>query len=208
MLGVGSGGTESEEPRTSAEERRTVRITNGMPKSDRDAIAVLLSVTGLGPLTLGRLVAIAGSPAAILDIAGRPTAVRQLVEASRASDGGARAMPESVAEGIVAAATRAPSILREVERLGIRVVALGDRDYPRRLLAIEMPPPALFVRGSLGPLASSHVVAVVGTRRPSPGGRRIASRIATALHRAGAVVVSGLAVGIDGAAHAAGWLIP
>src|SRR6185436_18349882 len=45
--------------------------------------------------------------------------------------------------------------------------------------------------------------AVVGTRRPSPGGRRIASRLATALARAGATVVSGLAVGIDGAAHAA-----
>jgi DNA processing protein len=47
------------------------------------------------------------------------------------------------------------------------------------------------------------VVAVVGTRRPSPTGRRTASRIATGLSRAGATVVSGLAVGIDGAAHAA-----
>lgn len=112
-------------------------------------------------------------------------------------------MPESVALGIVAATGRAPTILAEVERLGIRVVALGDADYPRRLLAIEMPPPALFVRGSLAALASRYVVAVVGTRRPSPAGRRIASRIATALHRAGAVVVSGLAVGIDGVAHAA-----
>jgi DNA processing protein len=46
-------------------------------------------------------------------------------------------------------------------------------------------------------------VAVVGTRRPSPAGRRIASRIAAALSRAGATVVSGLAIGVDGAAHAA-----
>jgi len=66
-----------------------------------------------------------------------------------------------------------------------------------------MPPPALFVRGSLQPLAAQHVVAVVGTRRPSPPGRRVASRIATGLARAGATVVSGLAIGIDGAAHAA-----
>lgn len=174
-----------------------------MSKPDRDAVAVLLSVTGLGPLTLGRLVEVAGSPAAILETAARAGAVAQLVEASRASDGSARAMPESVATGIVEAARRAPAILREVERLGIRVVALGDPDYPRRLLLIEMPPPALFVRGSLEPLAARHVVAVVGTRRPSSPGRRIASRIAHALNRAGAVVVSGLAVGIDGAAHAA-----
>jgi DNA processing protein len=82
-------------------------------------------------------------------------------------------------------------------------VAQGDPDFPRRLLAIDMSPLALFVRGSLASLEREHVVGVVGTRKPSPGGRRIASRIGTALARAGATVVSGLAVGIDGAAHAA-----
>lgn len=174
-----------------------------MPARDRDAIAVLLSVLGLGPLTLGRLVGVAGSPSAVLELARGADAVRRLLHASRSTDGGARAMPESVAEGIVSATARAEAILREVSQLGIRVVALGDADYPQRLLAIEFPPPALFLRGSLAPLARQHVVAVVGTRRPSPDGRRLASRIATALHRAGAVVVSGLAVGIDGAAHAA-----
>ena len=128
MLGVGNGGSESEALRTPAEGSRPAGAVSGMPRPDRDAIAVLLSVTGLGPLTLGRLVAIAGSPAAILEMASSPTAVRQLVDASRTRDGSARAMPESVAAGIVAAAGRAPAILREVERLGIRVVALGDVD--------------------------------------------------------------------------------
>lgn len=203
MLGVGSGGSESDAIDSVPGDPGPSRTASAMSKRDRDAIAVLLSVTGLGPLTLGRLVEIAGSPAGILAVAQRPAAISELVEASRTSDGSARAMPESVAEGIVKAAGRAPEILREAERLGIRVVVLGDRDYPRRLQSIEMPPPALFVRGSLEALACRHVVAVVGTRRPSPGGRRIASRIATALHRSGAVVVSGLAIGIDGAAHAA-----
>jgi DNA processing protein len=55
----------------------------------------------------------------------------------------------------------------------------------------------------LASLTVARVVAVVGTRRPSPAGRRISSRIAAALSRAGATVVSGLAIGIDGAAHAA-----
>ena len=61
----------------------------------------------------------------------------------------------------------------------------------------------LFVRGAPAALAAPHAVAVVGTRRPTEPGRRVAARIADALARTGAVVVSGLAVGIDGAAHAA-----
>ncbi|HET9852514.1 MAG TPA: DNA-processing protein DprA [Candidatus Limnocylindrales bacterium] len=174
-----------------------------MSRADRDAVAVLLSVHGLGPLTLGRLVERLGSPAAVLDVATQPRATVALVEASRATDGEARPMPANVAAGIILAAARRATILAEVEREGLRVVAQGDSDYPTRLLAIDMPPPALFVRGSLAALASDHVVGVVGTRRPSPAGRRIASRIATALARAEATVVSGLAIGIDGAAHAA-----
>jgi DNA processing protein len=175
-----------------------------MARANRDAIAVLLSVSGLGPLTLGRLVDRLGSPAAIIEAARLPqTGTTLLVEASRSPEGEWHRMPIAVADAIVRAALRRDAILAEVERHGLRVVAYGDPDYPARLRAIEMPPPALFVRGTLAPLAQQHVVAVVGTRRPSPTGRRIASRIATALARAEAVVVSGLAIGIDGAAHAA-----
>lgn len=172
-------------------------------RADRDAIAVLLSVHGLGPLTLGRLVASLGSPAAILETSVGLRGAGRLVDASRAVDGEARPMPMSVAEAVVAAAANRANILGEIEREGLHVVAQGDAEYPARLLAIELPPPALFVRGTLRPLAADHVVGVVGTRRPSPAGRRIASRIGTALARAGATIVSGLAVGIDGAAHAA-----
>jgi DNA processing protein len=112
-------------------------------------------------------------------------------------------MPRPVAAAIVAAAGNRSKLLEEVSRSGLRVVARGDDEYPARLLQIDIPPPALFVRGSLRSLLAPNVVAVVGTRRPSPLGRRIASRIASALARAGATVVSGLAMGIDGAAHAA-----
>lgn len=174
-----------------------------MPAADRDALAVLLSVQGLGPLTLARLVGRLGTPSAILALAAKPNAAGRLVEASRSDAGAWHAMHSSVATALVQAASDAPSILGEVLRMGIRVVTPTDPSYPRRLLAIELPPPALFVRGSLESLASQHVIAVVGTRRPSPPGRRVASRIAAALARAGATVVSGLAVGIDGAAHAA-----
>jgi DNA processing protein len=174
-----------------------------MPAADRDALAVLLSVQGLGPLTLARLVGRLGPPSEILALAASSNAAAQLIEASRSDAGSWHAMPANVAAALVEAAADAPSILGEVRRMGIRVITPTDPDYPRRLLAIELPPPALFVRGSLDSLANQHVVAVVGTRRPSPAGRRIASRIAAALSRAGATVVSGLAIGIDGAAHAA-----
>jgi DNA processing protein len=170
---------------------------------DRDALAVLLSVHGMGPLTLARLVQRLGSPAAILEAAAERGAVEVLVRSSAELERSGRSMPRAVAEGVVDAAARRDEILADVARSKLRVVALGDQDYPRRLVAIEIPPPALFVRGSLESLGAEHVVAVVGTRKPSPAGRRIASRIASALARAGATVVSGLAIGIDGAAHAA-----
>jgi len=170
---------------------------------DREAIAVLLSVHGLGPLTIGRLVDRVGSPAAVLDLAGGPGGVAALVEGSTAADGAWRAMPPAVAKAIAAAAADRTRLLDQIARSGLRVVARGDADFPRRLIEIDLAPPALFVRGSLDALAGERVVAVVGTRRPSPAGRQIASRVATALSRAGATVVSGLAIGIDGAAHAA-----
>jgi DNA processing protein len=194
MLGVGVGGG--------------IGIGGGagssvMPEADREALTVLLSVIGVGPLTLGRLVERLGSPADILDAAARAGGEAVLVEASRDPESTNRAMPFVVAQAIVDATSRRTTILAEVRRERLHVVAPGDREYPSRLLRIELPPPGLFVRGTLDALEAAHVVAVVGTRRPSPAGRRIASRIAAGLARAGATVVSGLAVGIDGAAHAA-----
>lgn len=191
MLGVGPDGSGS------------ATRAAGMTRADRDALAVLLAVDGLGPLTLGRLVEVAGSTSAVLDLARRANGVDLLVDASRSASDAGRAMATTVAGRIVDALASEESTLRDIERLRLRLVAPGDGEYPRRLLAIDVPPPGLFVRGTLGPLAAPHAVAVVGTRHPSAAGRRVAARISAALVRAGAVVVSGLAVGIDGAAHAA-----
>jgi DNA processing protein len=82
-------------------------------------------------------------------------------------------------------------------------VTLDDPRYPARLRAIDLPPPVLFVRGELGALEPLDAVAIVGTRRPTDDGRRTAARIATAIAGLGATIVSGLALGIDGAAHTA-----
>jgi DNA processing protein len=90
-----------------------------------------------------------------------------------------------------------------VRSLGLAVVTLDDPTYPERLRRVDMPPPLLFVRGAVEALNGLRSVAVVGTRWPSDKGRLIAGWIGSGLARAGAVVVSGLAVGVDGAAHAA-----
>jgi DNA processing protein len=94
-------------------------------------------------------------------------------------------------------------VLRRLELAGVTLVTLEDADYPVRLRAIDLPPHVLFLEGDRRALSVQRAVAVVGTRRPSDAGRLVAGRIAAALAAAGASVISGLAVGIDGAAHAA-----
>jgi len=171
--------------------------------TDRDALTVLVSVSGLGPLTLARLLDFFGGPSEILAAASAPHGAATLIAGSRDPIGAWPAMGRDVASAVVESLGRRDEIIGRVRSLGLHLVALNDPEFPARLRAIEIPPPALFVRGDIAALSAEHAVAVVGTRRPSDAGRRSATRIAAALARAGAVVVSGLAVGIDGAAHAA-----
>ena len=117
--------------------------------------------------------------------------------------GSRRGLGAELADRIREQAAVAEKTLSVVRALGLAVVTLDDPEYPERLRRVEMPPPLLYVRGALAALAAPSAVAVVGTRWPSDKGRMIAGWIGSAVSRAGAVVVSGLAVGIDGAAHAA-----
>jgi DNA processing protein len=86
----------------------------------------------------------------------------------------------------------------EMDRADCRVVLHGEPGYPAALEDLGDPPDVLFVRGTLRPLPA---VAVVGTRRCTSYGRRLASAFGREVARAGWVLVSGLARGIDGAAH-------
>jgi DNA processing protein len=86
------------------------------------------------------------------------------------------------------------------ERSGVRVLEPGDARWPASLLDDPEPPMALFSRGDPGALARPRV-AIVGTRRCTAVGRSIAVELGRDLARAGVCVVSGLALGIDGAAH-------
>lgn len=85
--------------------------------------------------------------------------------------------------------------------LGIGVVSLGAAGYPARLADDPDPPVILFQRGDPGRVASRRV-AIVGTRRATAYGREVAYELARGLTAAGVSVVSGLALGVDGAAHA------
>ena len=83
----------------------------------------------------------------------------------------------------------------------IRLLVKGERDYPERLATIPNPPYALYVRGSLKNAESEYSTAVVGTRNMSEYGMRMAYKIAYELAAAGAAVISGMALGVDGMAH-------
>ncbi|HEY8531022.1 MAG TPA: DNA-processing protein DprA [Limnochorda sp.] len=96
----------------------------------------------------------------------------------------------------------AGSVLQRLEQAGIRVVLPSMAGYPRALAAIEAPPPLLFIRGEWRPM-DEGAVSIVGTRRPTPYGEGVAAELAAALAREGVTVVSGLARGIDAAAHRA-----
>ena len=173
------------------------------PLADREALAVIVSADGVGPIILERLLAACGNPNAILALARRRDGAAAVRAASRDPEGQGLAMSESAAEALAVAARRVEVVLKDLRAAGVVPLAMNDPGFPERLRRIELPPRVLFVRGEIEALSAEAAVAVVGTRRPTDSGRRTASRIGAALARAGALVVSGLAVGIDGAAHAA-----
>lgn len=189
--------------------------------TERDAWVSLLSVSGLGPVTFAALLEAFGSATGILVAAAEEGGAARLreaiaerdleVEQGIADTGEQTARPASrrgalgadLAGRICRCAGEPPVVAERASSLGLAVVTLDDPCYPERLRRIEMPPPLLFVRGAVDALCGRRSIAVVGTRLPTDKGRLIATWISSALARAGAVVVSGLAVGIDGVAHAA-----
>jgi DNA processing protein len=103
-------------------------------------------------------------------------------------------------KGCQAAAQQLTCELERLDRYGARVLIPADPEFPDSLKSLPDPPAVLYVRGHLKP-QDLLAVAVVGTRRPSAYGRAAAERLARELAEAGITVVSGLASGIDTAAH-------
>ncbi len=171
----------------------------GRPLTEREAWIVLAAVEGLGPVTFGALLRAFGSARRAVEVTAGRGGVPRLV---RDVAGEGLRMDPALAAAIAGARSGAAALLGRLDALGVRAVTADEEAYPARLRAIELPPPVLFVRGDVAAMSPERPVAIVGTRRPTDDGRRAAARIAGALAATGATVVSGLAVGIDGSAHA------
>jgi DNA processing protein len=133
-----------------------------------------------------------------------PVSYRQLLARFGTAGAALRVIPDLAARGGgKASVADAGAVEREIaasRSLGARYLLMGDADYPVLLDQFEGAPPALIVRGDAA-LAAGQCIAMVGARNASAAAVRFARTLAQDLGQRGAVVVSGLARGIDTAAH-------
>jgi DNA processing protein len=152
-------------------------------------LVCLLMVPGVGPHTCRSLLDRFGTASQVLDAP---------VTTLRAVSGVGNQLA-----GRIARARRELDPQNELElcrNAGVTLLPQGDPAYPAPLVEIPDPPCLLYCRGALAP-GDPLAIAIVGSRRSTPYGLRIAERLAAALARVGLTVVSGLARGIDAAAH-------
>jgi DNA processing protein len=162
-----------------------------MTNPDAELIATvrLALVDGVGPRIRRRLLDRFGDPAAVLSA--QPSDLREVEGVGpKLSERIVRAGDEIDAEGQIA----------YCRAHDIQIITEADADYPRALREIPDPPGLLFVRGRLKP-SDALGIGIVGTRHGTPYGLRQAERLAASLARAGLTIISGLARGIDAAAH-------
>jgi len=152
----------------------------------------LLAVKGLGPVTYTRLINRFGSPEAI-----RSSDPHTLIEKGEISPSLARALHQSIS------AEEQDHIAKELQAVQdgrFSILTLADAHYPPRLKTITDPPPVLWCTGQLQD-RDQHALAVVGSRKGSHLGRTFTRQLSSDLAALGFTIVSGLARGIDAAAH-------
>ncbi|HET6316152.1 MAG TPA: DNA-processing protein DprA [Chloroflexota bacterium] len=161
-----------------------------MTNPEREAWVALCTVAGIGPIRFQRLLEVCGDAQSAWAAPGFQLAAVGLER--RSIEALLHLRSQTTPEAIAA----------RLQRLGISTLTLQDAEYPSNLREIADPPPVLFVRGQLTE-QDSLAVALVGTRRATTYGIAVAERLATDLAGAGVTVVSGLALGVDTAAHRA-----
>ncbi len=143
---------------------------------------------GLGARMAGKLLRQFGSPEAIFN------ASLTTLEAQR--------LPAAVAQALHSRQpmSAAAKELAQAQSVGCKLVTWDEPEYPSRLREIYDPPPLLYVLGNIE-LLNRHMIAIVGSRRPTPYGNQMAERLARDLADRGLLIASGLARGIDSSAH-------
>ena len=164
-----------------------------MERDELSAWLRLVTTPGLGRDAMRRLLVAFGSPQAIF--LAPSNALQEHVSAKKALSALARAPDEF--ETLLDLTNR---WLAESAAAPRHVLTLGDPHYPSDLLQTADPPLLLYAQGTLSLLAAPKI-AIVGSRNPTPQGLENARAFARNLSQAGLTIVSGLALGIDGAAH-------
>ncbi len=159
-----------------------------MARSDRELLVGLNMIPQLTPKRTKRLFARFDTFQAIWDAP----------RSAFASMFGSAVVGEAIASARSEAAI--DEELARAEELGIQIVTLVDEEYPVLLREIDDPPMVLYARGAL-PIDPARSIAIVGTRRGTRYGKMVAGRFASRLAMKGITVISGLAAGIDTAAH-------
>jgi DNA processing protein len=160
--------------------------------NDDDALLDLVCMTmisGVGPHTSRALLERFGTPSAVLDA--RESTLTGV-------DGVGPKLAERIARG--RQDHNAAGEIALCRQCNVSLVPRSHPQYPERLAEIHDPPPLLYVKGTLEP-RDALAIALVGSRKCTPYGVRTAERLAHSLARVGLTVISGLARGIDAAAH-------
>ncbi|MEN5249647.1 DNA-processing protein DprA [Brucella pseudintermedia] len=167
--------------------KESANSKTGIRLSDRQRLSWLrlIRTDNIGPVTFRDLILFCGSASSAIEMlpdlnirggSARPIRVMSMDDAERE--------------------------LEAIERAGARLVGMGEPDYPPQLKNCEAPPPLVTIKGSTG-VFRKPPVAIVGARNASVIGARFTERLAYDLGEAGFAVISGLARGIDAAAHRA-----
>lgn len=157
--------------------------------TEREALIALNMVDGIGPVRVRELMEVLGSAANILE-----AEVSDWVQAK----GVGQVLADKLKGRLKDLDVQAE--IRRAEKLGAHLVTCVDDDYPELLKTIHDPPLALYVKGTLLP-QDKHAMAIIGSRRCTHYGTQVADRLSFQLAKQGYTVVSGLARGIDAAAH-------
>ena len=158
--------------------------------NDRDVLIALSLAKGIGSRTMTSLLEAVDRPAELARMGERDLHERAEITMSRART-------------VVAALRDGSAVEQEKKRVGdtgVRLVALSDDDYPAPLRRIADPPLTLYIGGEYRP-TDAVAIAIVGARRATHHGIRMSARLAGDLAAVGFTIVSGMARGIDAAAH-------